>query len=111
MVSPRRNDMTATACQDFKNKMKVGSRVKFDSHGLPVADERDPVIQAARETTKVTGSDRPSRPLLRNYLVRKTHSCLFRGMAYYQPRGKCVLAERSMRRKLLRLLGDSIPHY
>ncbi|CAN0560964.1 unnamed protein product, partial [Ectocarpus sp. 12 AP-2014] len=37
---------------DFKNKMKVGSRVNFDSHGLPEADERDPVIQAARETTK-----------------------------------------------------------
>ncbi|CAM9679444.1 unnamed protein product [Ectocarpus sp. 8 AP-2014] len=37
---------------DFKNKMKVGSRVNFDSHGLPVADERDPIIQAARETTK-----------------------------------------------------------
>ncbi|CAM9741201.1 unnamed protein product [Ectocarpus fasciculatus] len=37
---------------DFKNKMKVGSRVHFDSHGLPVADERDPVIEAARETTK-----------------------------------------------------------
>ncbi|CAB1111382.1 unnamed protein product [Ectocarpus sp. CCAP 1310/34] len=37
---------------DFKNKMKVGSRVNFDSYGLPVADERDPVIQAARETTK-----------------------------------------------------------
>ncbi|CAM9463272.1 unnamed protein product [Scytosiphon promiscuus] len=50
----------------FKNRMKVGSGVRFDSRGFPATGEDDPVIQAAKERTKeerkIEGVTFPSLP-------------------------------------------------
>lgn len=38
--------------QEFKDRMKAGSGVRFDAQGLP-ALENDPIIEAARKKAKV----------------------------------------------------------
>ena len=38
------------ATQEFKNKLKAGSGVRFDLKGLPLLDEGDPVVQATRQS-------------------------------------------------------------
>ena len=84
--------------QEFRNRMKVGSGVRFDAQGFPVGGEGDPVVAAARKP-KV----KSLFPRAVFYTWRREHTgsflatapdsrCAFSGtpMAYYSAPGPCM---------------------
>ncbi len=56
--------------QEFKSRMKLGSGVRFDAEGFPVAvEEEDPVIQAAKKAAKARNRDWTRQPFFFFFFV------------------------------------------